>query len=151
MTFIFTGWALDQTEDVLNKILTPIVKRLNSTEGVTISASTQPGLNVSDLVGTGSSSPGLFAGVNAIMGSRLWDRNALEDPRKLEATFRCIEPNVVQSNFVSGLGVRDISKVDTASVTPAWRRSYVHISKIPAQKSPLIVTSKANMRRSHSC
>ena len=77
-------------------------------------------MNISDLVGTKISSPGLFAGVNLSGSNGLWDKKALQDPGKLEVTFHVVETNVIQRNFVSRLEVRDFSKFDTASVTTPW-------------------------------
>ncbi|KAF7125710.1 hypothetical protein CNMCM5793_002003 [Aspergillus hiratsukae] len=130
MALILTGWALDQPEDTLRQVLKPIWDKFNSTTGAVSSVTMRSGQNISDVVGvsTGDASASTpTAGLNVVMASRLWDRSALLDTEGVENTFRALQDHIVQGLLIAGPGVRNVP-VESASVTPAWRRTYLHLT-----------------------
>lgn len=126
LSFGFYGGIINATESDILKLFAPILARLNSTAGTNTSFVPIPGLTLFDVAGT---TPG-FVGANAQIGSRLWDAAALKNETGLQQTLRAFEKVGLQGLFVSGPGVRNAPHPERVAVNPAWRRTYLHLSKL---------------------
>jgi hypothetical protein len=155
--FILSGWGLDQPADALEQALKPIWNKFNVTQGILSEVGLTPGQNISDVVGrltpASTAVDDAEVGVNLVLGSRLWDRAAVLDTEGLEKTFRAVGDQGVQGIFVSGPGVRSVP-ANSAAVTPAWRRSYIHMGTscdvFRTTRFPVIIQSGVEMKSTNS-
>lgn len=124
--FIFLGWAVNEPKPTVDNAFAPILKKINSMPNeLTVTYVSYAGLTMTELtqiLGTEQ------VGVNVILASRLWDKKALSDATSLTAVLRKFQHHGLNGIFASGPGVRSVP-VDAASVTPAWRSTYLHIGK----------------------
>lgn len=127
MAMVFGGYMHNHTVEQLDALMDPFVKKMNKAEGIS-GAFLSTGLpKMSEILGTDDAYT--QAGYNVVMTSRLWPREALTDKETLVDYFKILESNGTEGLVVSGPAVRDFPDPGSTSVTPAWRRTYLHTSK----------------------
>jgi hypothetical protein len=139
MSVSFTGYGHNMTGQQLKDLMAPFTSILNATQGVHGSILISEVPHISDVLGTDAGySP---AGVNIIIGSRLWAKEALLDKARLLDFYRKVESSYssgaeagvftgpISGLLISGPGLRDAPDADQTSVSPSWRRTYLHLSK----------------------
>jgi hypothetical protein len=137
----FLGYAHNQTAAELRKTISPFLDTLNATAGIESRVEISEVPRMTDILG--KSAAYAPAGVNIIIGSRLWSKEVLLDKPKLLEFFdqvdqdtiavyeKGVTPGTTTGLLVSGPGLRNAPDADGTSVTPAWRRTYLHLSKLP--------------------
>jgi hypothetical protein len=126
MNFAFLIYSLTSSLAELQDILDPIMSRLNTTSGLTLSIAAQYVPNYLDFQSSFFVSDKV--GSNRVTVSRLWDERAVGDMTNVEQAIRKFSDQFLQGTFVSGKGVQSKSSDDSA-LNPAWRRTVVHMSK----------------------
>jgi hypothetical protein len=134
----FTGYGHNMTLAQLHRLMDPFVKKMNATHGLTGTFNTTYLPRVTCILSTSSGEGSAAgAGYNVAMGSRLWPKESLTNRTGLLSVFKTLDLNINQALMISGPAVRDKSATKFTSVSPAWRKSYVHICKFaPSDISP---------------
>jgi hypothetical protein len=137
----FLGYGHNQTASELRETLSPFLDTLNATAGIEGQVEISEVPRMTDLLG--KSAAYAAAGVNIIIGSRLWDKEVLLNKPKLLEFFEQVDqdtiavyekgvtPGTTTGLLISGPGLRNAADADGTSVSPAWRRTYLHLSKLP--------------------
>jgi FAD/FMN-containing dehydrogenase len=135
----FVGYGHNQTAVQLRRTISPFLNTLNATAGIESQVEISEVPRMTGLLG--KSAAYAPAGVNIIIGSRLWNKEVLLDKPKLLDFFdqvdqdtatvyeKGVTPGTTTGLLISGPGLRDAADADGTSVTPAWRRTYLHLSK----------------------
>jgi hypothetical protein len=122
----FGGWIHNKTLAELHELMDPFVAKLNATKGVFAQFTASHVSGAAAILSTSDADELSGAGYNAALGSRLWPKEALMDKEALVEVFRTNSQVISQGLLVSGPAVRNFAEPQSVSVTPAWRRSYLH-------------------------
>ena len=124
MLFFWGATALDKSTEDIYKVFAPFLARLNSTQGVENIFVVAPPVPYYEAWRT---TPDGTVGVNSAITSRLWDAEAVKDQNSVFNTLHKYDKSGgLQGLVVSGPAVRNKTS-DSASVTPAWRKTQVHV------------------------
>ena len=124
-------WLLNATSPDINAVLDPVLNRISTTFEVNLTHWTRSVSNYYEWWKV-QYLPGAVGTLDVRLGSRLLDEPALSGPLSLLAErLRTAYPGLVMlGNLVVGPGVWSAkSSGGLGSMTPAWRKAVVHLSK----------------------
>ena len=124
-------WLLNATSPDINAVLDPVLNRISTTFEVSLTHWTRSVSNYYEWWKV-QYLPGAVGTLDVRLGSRLLDEPALSSPLSLLAErLRTAYPGLVMlGNLVVGPGVWSAKPSGgLGSMTPAWRKAVVHLSK----------------------
>lgn len=130
-------WILNTSVAALDGILNPVLNHTSASFPVDVVHATQFVPNLYEWRKV-QYPPGPVAFVDVLLGSRLLDEKALSAPLpSLAENLRTAYPKLaLLGNLVSGLGVWNAKPPGgLGSMTPAWRKAVVHLSKFNRRKA----------------
>lgn len=143
----FSGYMHNHTSEQLNEAVGTFVKKMNNTNGIKGSFISQDIAKQSDILGTDPGYAG--AGYNIAISSRLWPKEALTNKQNVLDFFDLLGTNSMTGLLISGPGLRDVSDPSATSVTPAWRRTYLHQSMLSWSPIPWHTADSMRSNRSN--
>ncbi len=134
-------WILNSSVPTFEAIFAPSLDHINTSFAVDVTHSTQYVPNLYNWWKVYYPA-GAVATIDAQLGSRLLDENALSTPLpEVAGALRTAYPNLVLlGNLVSGPGVWNAKPPGgLGSMTPAWRKAVTHLSKSNPNQNQIMI------------